>query len=319
MPACLPVLLTALAAEQPVNDSNLACDAWCHARKALVAEQPVKNYSLACEGWCRARTMSWHTRCAGKMSWYAPECAACALCPDLRSPKTLNRNHEPPPHGAMAEGGTMIEAIGLLNRPRLPCYIEHWPGWIEVIHYFAPFLQNMEAAMLWLFPAAPHHSGLWFPPGRVLVCEDGLDLAIYVNFTDYINLHADVQAANAASKGGSFPRLIPDLRHTYKLTGNLKTALLEAAERRLSGRVDRQAIASALPSSIPSALLSALHSALSSPSTLPSALPSSFPSTLPSSVYPLPCPPVDSVLRSSITWTGCATLSSGAAAGTRGR
>lgn len=216
----------------------LACAALLMTSAAPAVEDSVKDSGLGCSAWCNERTMHWYSKCGGAMLETEPDCRACALCPDLRSPKTLKRNHEPPPHGAMIEGGTMIEEVGLLKRPRQPCVLEYWPGWIEVIHYFAPFLLQMEVVMFWLFPSAPQHSGLWFPPGRVLVCEDALDLAIYINFTDYMTLYADVLVQNALSEGGSYPPIFPDLRHLYQHPGFLKTALLEAATRQLRDQVD---------------------------------------------------------------------------------
>lgn len=205
-----------------------------------VSYEPLSD--LACEAQCQARNTAWYTACGGVVPpWEATaaECRACALCPDLRSPKTLNRNHKPAPHGGMVNGGTVIEAIGLLQRPRQPCVIEHWPGWIEVIHYFSPKLATLEKSMFWMFPASPRRSGLWFPPGRVLVCEDALDLANFVNFTEFTLLHASVARWNAASPPGSFLYRKPDVTSTrFERPELLKEALLEAASARLSKTVD---------------------------------------------------------------------------------
>jgi hypothetical protein len=115
--------------------------------------------ALGCEAKCDKRNMAWYTTCGGAVQpWEATlaDCRACALCPDVRSPKTLDRTHGPAPHGGMINGGTVVEAIGLLQQPRQPCVIEHWPGWIEVIHYLAPWLAALEEGMFWVrAPALP--------------------------------------------------------------------------------------------------------------------------------------------------------------------
>jgi hypothetical protein len=39
------------------------------------------------------------------------------------------------PHGALVEGGTADERIGLMLRDRNPCYLDFWSGWLEVVHH----------------------------------------------------------------------------------------------------------------------------------------------------------------------------------------
>jgi hypothetical protein len=198
--------------------------------------------ALACKSHCRMRNTAWYTACGGAVQpWEATaaECRACALCPDLRSPMTINRNHKPAPHGGMINAGTVVEAIGLLQRPRQPCVVQHWPGWIEVIHYYSPKLAALEKSMFWMFPASPQRSGLWFPPGRVLVCEDALDLASFVNFTEFTVLHGNLARLNAASPPNSFPSGKPNVTSTrFERPERLKQELLEVASVRLANKVD---------------------------------------------------------------------------------
>jgi hypothetical protein len=114
--------------------------------------------ALGCEAKCDRRNMAWYRTCGGAVQpWEATlaDCRACALCPDVRSPKTLNRTHEPAPHGGMINGGTVVEAIGLLQQPRQSCVIEHWPGWIEAIHYFSLWLSALEESMFWVRATSP--------------------------------------------------------------------------------------------------------------------------------------------------------------------
>ena len=51
------------------------------------------------------------------------------------------------------------------------------PGYVEVVHRVSRNPQ--ERLGLWMHLA--NGSGLWYPPRRVLVCHDSLDLAIHLN------------------------------------------------------------------------------------------------------------------------------------------
>jgi hypothetical protein len=90
-----------------------------------------------------------------------------------------------------------------------------------------------------MFPASPQRSGLWFPPGRVLVCQDALDLAYFVNFTDFTQLHEQLARQNAASPPNSFPLEKPDVTGTkYRRPEFLKQVLLDIASVRLAEVAD---------------------------------------------------------------------------------
>jgi hypothetical protein len=192
---------------------------------------------LGCEAQCDTRNTAWYTACGGaKQPWESIKaaCRTCALCPDLRSSNTLDRTQQPAPHGGMINGGTTDEAVGLLQKPRQPCVIEHWPGWIEVIHYYSPELRKLEDTVLWMFPASPRRSGLWFPPGRVLVCEDAIDLANYLNFTDFTELYINASLFNAAS----LPYSYPVFKDFVSRPQNVKATMMQIATLRLSQTVD---------------------------------------------------------------------------------
>jgi hypothetical protein len=90
-----------------------------------------------------------------------------------------------------------------------------------------------------MFPASPGHSGLWFPLGRVLVCEDAIDLANFVNFTEFVELHADTALRNAASPPGSFPKGKPNVSSTrFRYPYHLKEVLMDVASVMLARSVD---------------------------------------------------------------------------------
>lgn len=75
------------------------------------------------------------------------------------------------------EAGTLSEDIFAQRAPRQPCQISFTPGYVEVVHRVSTHVQ--ERLGLWLHRS--NGSGLWYPPRRVLVCQDSLDLAMYLN------------------------------------------------------------------------------------------------------------------------------------------
>jgi len=146
--------------------------------------------------------------------------------------------HEAPPHGALMGAGTNSEAIGLLLEPRKPCYLDHWPGFLEVTHkiIFADenrtMTNSIEKNLLWLRPAGSHRSGLWFPPGRVLVCDDSLDLYMYLNMSAAAEYDKILKAYAMKTPIDSWPMLFPNGKSVKK------TELLEKASTLLSSHVD---------------------------------------------------------------------------------
>jgi len=146
--------------------------------------------------------------------------------------------HEAPPHGALMGAGTNSEAIGLLLEPRKPCYLGHWPGFLEVTHkiIFADenrtMTNSIEKNLLWLRPAGSHRSGLWFPPGRVLVCDDSLDLYMYLNMSAAAEYDKILKAYAIKTPIDSWPMLFPNGKSVKK------TELLEKASTLLSSHVD---------------------------------------------------------------------------------
>jgi hypothetical protein len=190
-----------------------------------------------CAFWCGLRNTNWYTECASTSpKKESAECVACLACPDLRSPQsTTHKTRTPPPHGAMIEGGTDDERIGLMLRDRNPCYLSFWSGWVEVEHhipYRGDTFDALEETTLWMWPAAPTHSGLWFPPGRVLVCDDALDLYIYLNETEEVARLASIQEENAAAPAGSQPALMTPRQYPHK------KAIFDNAAKTLAGEVD---------------------------------------------------------------------------------
>jgi len=136
----------------------------------------------------------------------------------------------------LINAGTDSEEIGLLLRPRKPCYLDHWSGWLQVTHGILysdeskTDVKPIEKHLLWMYPA--EDSGLWFPPGRVLVCDDKLDLAIYMNDTDVAGRFAVIEEENAAALGRS-----QDIRFPHR-SGSSFRDVLEKAGRSLHGTVD---------------------------------------------------------------------------------
>ena len=75
------------------------------------------------------------------------------------------------------EAGTPSADIFAQRAPRQPCELGFMPGYVEVVHHVSPHEQ--ERLGLWMHLG--NRSGLWYPPRRVLVCHDSLDLAIHLN------------------------------------------------------------------------------------------------------------------------------------------
>ena len=75
------------------------------------------------------------------------------------------------------EAGTPSAEIFAQKVPRQPCKRGFIDGYIEVVHRFSTHYH--EKLGLWLHRG--NGSGLWYPPRRVLVCQDSLDLAIHLN------------------------------------------------------------------------------------------------------------------------------------------
>ena len=73
--------------------------------------------------------------------------------------------------------GTPSADIFAQRAPRQPCELGFMPGYVEVVHRVSRNPQ--ERLGLWMHLA--NGSGLWYPPRRVLVCHDSLDLAIHLN------------------------------------------------------------------------------------------------------------------------------------------
>ena len=73
--------------------------------------------------------------------------------------------------------GTPSADIFAQRAPRQPCELGFMPGYVEVVHHVSPHEQ--ERLGLWMHLG--NRSGLWYPPRRVLVCHDSLDLAIHLN------------------------------------------------------------------------------------------------------------------------------------------
>lgn len=92
-------------------------------------------------------------------------------------------------------------------------------------------VRPLEKHFVWMYPSKG--SGLWFPPGRVLVCDDKLDLAIFMNESDvaayFERRDEDSSTAIDRSQDDWFPD-VPGASHV---------AVLEKAGRVLWGNVDR--------------------------------------------------------------------------------
>jgi hypothetical protein len=137
----------------------------------------------------------------------------------------------------LINAGTDSEEIGLLLRPRKPCYLDHWSGWLEVTHNIVYSDESrtdakaIEKHFVWMYAAEVGGSGLWFPPGRVLVCDDKLDLAIYLNESAVLAAFEFIERENAAAVGRNMDTRLP-------LTAFDHVALFERAGRVLSGTVD---------------------------------------------------------------------------------
>jgi hypothetical protein len=66
-----------------------------------------------------------------------------------------------------------------------------------------------------------------------------MDLATYINFTEFTTLHESTAIRNAASEPNSFPWHKPDLSATrFKEPYHLKEVLLDLASVRLAGHAD---------------------------------------------------------------------------------
>ena len=69
---------------------------------------------------------------------------------------------------------------------RKPCEPANW-GWIEVMHQpslsISRWYQSSWSDQLWMYVA--NGSGLWYNAGRTLLCSDSIDLASYLNYTQY--------------------------------------------------------------------------------------------------------------------------------------
>lgn len=176
--------------------------------------------NVACEPWCSARDTQWYTRCsplqpAEMLS--AAECVACSACPQIRSVRSSGRWLKPPPNGFAYRRGTADAEVALHQRPRLPCQRDHWPGFLEVTHkllyrnWGTRTIADMEKVALWMYPSLPKHSGIFFPPGRVLVCEDHVDLALHL----------------------AEDKVVPDIHDQQKFT-----AFLQRAVQRLNSSID---------------------------------------------------------------------------------
>ena len=98
-------------------------------------------------------------------------------------PESVVTHPFPPGTGSMSwrkswrEAGTPSADIFAQRAPRQPCELGFMPGYVEVVHHVSPHEQ--ERLGLWMHLG--NRSGLWYPPRRVLVCHDSLDLAIHLN------------------------------------------------------------------------------------------------------------------------------------------
>jgi hypothetical protein len=119
-------------------------------------------------------------------------------------------------------------------RPREACYIDFWSGWLQVTHSILYSDESkvdvdpMEKHFLWMYPGQA--SGLWFPPGRVLVCDDKLDLAIHLNESELVDSFLPLEEENAAALGRSQDNL--------KQHGSSARFVFAKAARDLAGSVD---------------------------------------------------------------------------------
>lgn len=101
--------------------------------------------------------------------------------PNLRPPESVVTHPFPPGTSGSSkywlEAGTPSADIFAQRAPRQPCELGFMPGYVEVVHRVVR--HSHERLGLWMHLA--NGSGLWYPPRRVLVCHDSLDLAIHLN------------------------------------------------------------------------------------------------------------------------------------------
>jgi hypothetical protein len=136
----------------------------------------------------------------------------------------------------LINAGTKSEEIGLLMRPRKACYLDFWSGWLQVTHNILYSDKSkvdvtpLEKDFVWMYP--DQNSGLWFPPGRVLVCDDKLDFAIYMNQSELVQSFSGFEDENAAALGRS-----QDIGQPSNVNSQF-VAVFARAARALASRVD---------------------------------------------------------------------------------
>jgi len=139
----------------------------------------------------------------------------------------------PFPRGMSAqwrEAGTPSSAIFDQRAPRQPCRRSRVLGYVEVAHRVS--LHYQEKLGLWM--NAANGSGLWYPPRRLLICHDSLDLAIHLNHSS-----AGDAWRGPYKPGVLIPQCASDLTCNSKtLRNNAKYALFDYARRALDGKLD---------------------------------------------------------------------------------